>query len=199
MIFLIEDFISSEQCSDLIQAFRRASSNGDIPAGHLRLSPERTELTAKALYKVSPLPVRQFLDEFHARLVNTVNSALGGEAEYFIEFSVITEMRKGDRHVAHADNERLNPSGIWEPNHTPFRDYTTMLYLNSTGADYSGGTLRFVALGQQIEPKAGLLVGFRCDHVHMHEALPIEVGTRYAVSIWYTKDREREQSLSGLI
>ena len=51
-------------------------------------------------------------------------------------------MRMGDRHVRHADRERRTADGGWEPNHTPYRDYTGIVYLNSENAHFSGGVLR---------------------------------------------------------
>src|SRR5215207_8119623 len=80
------------------------------------------------------------------------------------------------------------PDGRWVPNHTPWRAYTAMLYLNTSGVDYEGGPLRFPELGPEIVPRAGLLVGFPCGQQYQHEVTAVRQGSRYAISMRMTRD-----------
>ena len=119
-----------------------------------------------------------------------------GEPDLRVEFTLLTEMRAGDSHALHADNERSAGSGQWVPNHTPWRAYAAMVYLNTSGVDYYGGVLRFPAVAQEVAPCAGELVGFSCGREREHEVTPIEDGKRYSISMWLTRDGGRAEHWS---
>jgi predicted 2-oxoglutarate/Fe(II)-dependent dioxygenase YbiX len=87
-------------------------------------------------------------------------------------------------HVLHADAETLDGG----ENHTSWRLVTAMLYLNTCGVDFKGGQIVFPRIGQTVEPKAGLLVGFRCDGIHAHQVPEVTSGERRALAFWFTKD-----------
>jgi hypothetical protein len=102
-------------------------------------------------------------------------------------FSLATEMRSGACHLLHADAEMKTPEG-WRPNHTPWLTRVGLIYLNTSGVDYQGGSLRLPALGRTIEPRAGLLVAFPSGRRHVHEVTRVEAGVRRALAIWLTAD-----------
>jgi len=190
MLFLLEDFISHDECSIVMNAVSAARYCDSFPQGHCRSSERRIEVSAYALASAGG-EICSLLGNIRTRALETVNSLYN--SPLVIEFSLATEMQKGDSHVGHADNERRTDDGTWVPNHTPFRHYTTMLYLNDGERDYRGGCLEFPLLGQRIMPRPGLLVGFRCDHKHFHAVPAIESGVRYALSMWYSKDHGRKE------
>jgi len=189
MCFLVKrDFLASAECEAIIRGFQQLDSVlplGPESGGGLRRYPNRTEIAA-GLFGSS-----QIKDAKHS--LNVIRQTTLEEMQSFfkafdlhVEFTLLTEMRAGDAHPLHADNERQADNGQWVPNHTPWRAFAAMVYLNTSGVDYKGGVLRFPALGQAVAPQAGELVGFSCGHEHEHEVTPIQEGRRYSISIWLT-------------
>ncbi|MBF9131561.1 2OG-Fe(II) oxygenase [Plantactinospora sp. S1510] len=190
MDILVEpDFVPPTQCAHLIAEFRRVS---DLDAGS-RKTTIRTELPAVALRRHGCLDLDPVRDRVLARLgwFYRVSGSL------YLEYTLLSEMRAGDRHVLHADSERLD-NGVWTPNHTPFRSHAAMLYLNTSGpaGDYRGGLLRFPGMGREISPTAGTLVGFTSGRAHQHEVTTVRDGIRYAVAFWLTPHRTHEEHWS---
>ena len=107
-----------------------------------------------------------------------------------LESAFLSCLFPGDRHIPHADNEKLN-DGKWIPNHTPRRDYSAMLYLND---DFTGGELIFPQQKITIKPRAGLLVVFPSNHQFVHEVRPVISGRRYSLPIWFTLHPSTQQS-----
>jgi len=101
--------------------------------------------------------------------------------ELFVESLFIACLLSGDSHIAHADNERKE-RGRWVPNHTPQRDYTGLVYLND---NFTGGELVFPDRDVVIIPKAGLLVGFPCNHEFVHAVPKVRSGKRYSLPVWF--------------
>jgi predicted 2-oxoglutarate/Fe(II)-dependent dioxygenase YbiX len=194
MIFLIEDFLTAEKCKCLIEGFLRASSSTPPGCPWIRLSAKRTEFVARGFRELGLDDAHGVLSEARERMLEATRRCHQLGHECSIEFTLLSEMRAGDRHGVHADNERRAEDGKWVPNHTAFRSFTTVLYLNDAGVDFTGGELRFTELRQQILPRAGCLVGFRCDHHHSHEVPEVVSGKRYALSTWYTLDDLHRES-----
>lgn len=77
------------------------------------------------------------------------------------------------------------------PNHTEWRAYTALLYLNE---DFEGGEIAFEdgpcnRLYKKVIPmRAQRLVITPNSPYFYHEVYPITKGTRYSLHLWYTKD-----------
>lgn len=102
----------------------------------------------------------------------------------YADYVALTASDPGQSHVLHADSETLDG----EPNHTSWRVVTAMIYLNTKGKDFGGGSIVFPRIGAEIQPRAGRMVGFRCDGIHAHEVPGITFGIRRAVAMWFTSD-----------
>jgi hypothetical protein len=80
------------------------------------------------------------------------------------------------------------PGASFVPNHTYWREYTALLYLND---DFEGGEILFEdgpcnKLYQKIIPiKAHMLVLAPNGPHFYHEVFPIKSGKRYSLHIWY--------------
>ena len=109
----------------------------------------------------------------------------------YVESVFLTMLPPGGHHPAHADNERYN-GNQWVPNHTPHRDYSAIVYLNS---DFVGGELWFEDLAFCIRPVEGLLIAFPSDHRFVHRVDPVTAGRRYSVPLWFTKEESRSLQL----
>jgi predicted 2-oxoglutarate/Fe(II)-dependent dioxygenase YbiX len=112
------------------------------------------------------------------------------------EFTLLSNLYGGHYHPLHADNEEKDANGKWIPNHTPYRNYTAMLYLNMCGKDFQGGRINFPKIRQDIAPQEGLLVGFPSDHNFLHETTPVTQGNRFAVSLWMTSNNNHIENWS---
>jgi predicted 2-oxoglutarate/Fe(II)-dependent dioxygenase YbiX len=178
-----------EQCGEIVDAFYAASHLGLAS----RSIPSRTEVAALALLE-SGLPGAQALVEVRRAAVARVQQFFK-LAECYPESTLLTEMRKGDRHILHADAERELVDGSWGPNHTFWRSHTALLYLNTSREAFDGGILRLPALDAEVVPAAGLLVGITCGHDHRHEVTEVTRGSRISLAIWMTTDRADAEAL----
>jgi predicted 2-oxoglutarate/Fe(II)-dependent dioxygenase YbiX len=149
-------------------------------------------LTGRAVF---PAPGRHDVSALHVMgrtemhsLADQVGAALAAHFEIperlHCDYAAASKSGPGMGHVEHADSETLDG----DPSHTPWRTVTAMIYLNTQDVDFGGGDLTFTRLGVTIAPKAGLLVGFRCDGIHTHKVPPVTWGERRALAFWYTTD-----------
>jgi len=190
-----ESFLSPVECDEIIDSFRYLVANPPSCAGcgsGLRSQPNRTEIEGRLWGRGQLKSMSNRLGAIRQGALEELQSFFG-EAGLHVEFTLLTEMRQGDAHPLHADNERRAEDGRWIPNHTPWRAFASMVYLNTSGVDYTGGVLRFPSLGKEVVPQAGDLVGFGCGHEHEHEVTPIADGRRYSISIWLTRDPKRAE------
>jgi len=58
---------------------------------------------------------------------------------------------------------------------------SALLYLND---DFSDGRTYFPTFDYAIEPKPGRLAIFPSNYIYSHSALPVTVGTKYALAYW---------------
>lgn len=112
----------------------------------------------------------------------------------FVNFSLVSASHAGDQHVRHADNERRDPSTWqWVPNHTPFRTFTALTYLNNCDSDFEGGELYFSRINKAIKPKAGLLIASPSNGDWEHQVLSVIRGVRYVLAMWFTADPSKAE------
>jgi hypothetical protein len=184
-VMQVPDFLSPEDCAKLIEAFRRLSSSG---ARGLRRLPLRIEIPAEAFKDAGESDAHDLLTRLRSQIVRLFQERYRASAMLAVDLTLLSEMSPGDSHPLHADNERQDPAGDWIPNHTPWREFAAIVYLNTCGADYTGGELRFPSLVIAVRPRAGLLVGFPCNRAYPHEVVPVVQGLRYTLSLWTSTD-----------
>ena len=102
-----------------------------------------------------------------------------------MDYAAITEMRVGGRHPPHADAMRRTRHGGWEPNHTPLRTRTALLYLNSSPEDFAGGELVFRGAGVTVIPRVGTLVVAPTTSAYEHEVPAVTRGVRWLLAVWF--------------
>ena len=188
MLFTHPDFISAERCEELIRAFYEIASMPGLVDDRVVKTAHRTEIAGQLLKQANQGTLATWFSKARQQAFNSVREFYHVLDACYIDYTLVTEMRAGDAHPLHADSERQEPEGDWVPNHTSWRVYTAMLYLNTCGVDYQGGVLRFPKIGREVVPRAGYLVGFTCGHQHQHEVTRVQRGRRYAISIWMTHD-----------
>lgn len=77
--------------------------------------------------------------------------------------------------------------GSWEPNHTPRRTFTALLYLNSNPEAFAGGELVFRRDEVTVTPKAGTLVLAPTSGRYEHEVREVTHGTRWLLAVWFKR------------
>lgn len=133
---------------------------------------------------------KPYLDETVWRISDDLKEFYGIQEPLYADYVALTASDVGMSHVLHADAEMIDGG----PNHTSWRWVTAMIYLNTQGKDFEGGSIVFPRIGLEVPPKAGRVVGFRCDGVHAHEVPAVTSGIRRAIAIWFTP----KESYSGL-
>jgi len=190
-IAIVDGFLSGDQCGLLITVIDRlaASSYQD----GIRRTANRTEISARNVRVVSKAAY-DLIGTARQRISALITDRFEVERRLYADFTALSAMRTGDRHPRHADRERRRDDGGWEPNHTPYRDYTGIVYLNSENVHFGGGLLLFPELGREIRPLPGRLVAFSCDRRYEHEVTPVRAGTRYSLSCWFTSSPDRAEA-----
>jgi 2OG-Fe(II) oxygenase superfamily len=96
----------------------------------------------------------------------------------------ITEGGKNDG--LHCDSVQLDGSP-WEDGNTMLDDleFSALVYLNSSGSDYSGGQIHFPNQNLEVLPKTGQMIFFRGDIDHPHGVSEVTSGERYALVLFY--------------
>jgi predicted 2-oxoglutarate/Fe(II)-dependent dioxygenase YbiX len=186
-------FLSPTLCRDLIAGLQQISETYTKLDDYVRRYEHRTSICGIAIRRAGIDGVSDQINEIRERGADALCRFYDFSDPTHIDFTLATEMREGDCHPTHADNESRTEDGIWTPNHTSYHHAAALIYLNNCGIDYEGGRLRFPAFEQEIIPQAGMLVGFMCDRTYQHEVTPIQHGRRYAISIWVTQDAERAE------
>jgi hypothetical protein len=81
---------------------------------------------------------------------------------------------------------------IFKPNHTSWREYTALIYLND---DFEGGEILFEdgphnkVYQKVISIQEGMLILAPNGSDFYHEVFPIKKGMRYSIHLWFTSDR----------
>ena len=71
----------------------------------------------------------------------------------------------------------------------PAYELSTLLYLSTAGADFSGGLFAFndVDADRLVVPHAGRLLAFCSGHRNLHQVRPVRAGDRFVLSTWYRR------------
>jgi len=115
-----------------------------------------------------------------SRVHDLVEEAFAREMELVPEFTSLIEWGPGSSIGWHHDANR------------PYlrrRDYTAVLYLNSAGADFGGGSLSFRAgEPREVEPRAGTVVAYGTGPGDEHRVEPVLWGHRSTLTMWFSLD-----------
>lgn len=77
------------------------------------------------------------------------------------------------------------------PNYTPYRKYSSIVYLNQ---DFEGGSFEFTKGNcDEIQPETGLLVAFTAGLQDMHKVNMVKSGIRYTLACWFTDDPSKSK------
>lgn len=100
---------------------------------------------------------------------------------------MLAEISEGGKNDGlHCDSVQLDGTP-WDDGNTMLEDleFSALVYLNTSGTDYSGGGIYFPNQGLTVLPKTGQLIFFRGDIDHPHGVAEVTSGKRYALVLFY--------------
>jgi hypothetical protein len=99
----------------------------------------------------------------------------------------LAEISEGGKNDGlHCDSVQIDGTP-WDDGNTMLEDleFSALVYLNTSGVDYSGGTIYFPNQNIDLMPKAGQMIFFRGDIEHPHGVSEVTSGKRYALVLFY--------------
>jgi hypothetical protein len=100
---------------------------------------------------------------------------------------MLAEISEGGHNQGlHCDSVQLDGTP-WNDGNTMLDDleFSALVYLNTSGIDYTGGTIFFPNQDVELMPKVGQMIFFRGDVDHPHEVSEVTSGKRYALILFY--------------
>ena len=181
-LLVVREFLSREQCSELIELARRLrSEEAEISVardGERGLLRRRSARRITTTIKTFERP-EAFTTIVARGLREHVEPRYGVRIEWF-EWPDVLLYRPGGHYDLHTDADLRDPeTGRWR--RVTDRDFSLLIYLND---DFTGGNLELPDRGETVRPQAGMLVAFPSDHRFSHAALPVESGNRYVIVSW---------------
>ncbi len=176
-IGVVENFVSPELCQKILAYSKGAQAN---PMSQLAVSEENRFSETRVGEEI-------LIDGMDKEIIALITRAYQEEVSSFysadiewVERPQILRYGMGGKYKPHAD------AYVWRPQKKQWvkvidRDYSILIYLDE---QFEGGALYFNLLDYLIKPKAGMLVFFPSDQVHMHEAQEVITGKRHAIVTW---------------
>jgi len=178
-IFIIERFLDSSVCMEIIKSFKSNLKEATVTDGSKHsLSEARTGKVyfLKQEDELNIMLLKKICDLFNWGINDT-------------ESVQIALYKKGELYDAHLDafddeTVKRNPKGQ--------RIITNLIYLNDVK---QGGSTLFPKIGIKVNPKEGRLLSFEncikntsfLNPFSIHQSLPVEKGEKWIAAIWLRK------------
>jgi hypothetical protein len=188
---IIDNFISNSEARSIIDAL----SPHLVASERIGLSETRFEDYMKILKHIyDGESIFEEPDNFEAGLLftQTINRVAKKINDFYgvdvvainPQLAEISEGGKNDG--LHCDSVQLDGTP-WNDGNTMLEDleFSALVYLNTCGEDYSGGTIYFPNQEIEIAPKAGQMLFFKGDIDHPHGVSEVTSGKRYALVLFY--------------
>src|SRR5262245_17924737 len=107
MVLIRPNFISQNLCDELIAAFQHISAKYESDGGHVRKWPYRTAISAALLREAGVPGLDARLDKVRQDAADVVAKFYSISDPTYIDYTLMSEMKFGDRLTFHADNEAL--------------------------------------------------------------------------------------------
>jgi hypothetical protein len=198
------NFVDEPTCSAFIATHKKlgtlnsSSDNGLYLRLHLRDTKNRDAVVFQATRSIIRRIIKLIHDHYHEKVG--------------CDLALICAITGNYCHTVHADNATIvcprhgnNPAQLLRlncackdvevrPNHTPWRKYTALLYLDN---DHDGGNIVFGEgpsifggiYRKEIDVKRGLLVLSPSNELYHHRTLVVTRGVRYSMNMWFTVDQ----------
>jgi len=179
-LFVRSDFLNKAECHHLKEVIR-ASPMADATIVYARTEDQKA--VDEQLRRTRRVRVAAEVELSISQKIQALMPEL--ETHFKVELHDIQPTqflvyRPGDFFTMHRDRDEEGRNQ---------RVASVIIFLNSGGAEFEGGTLRFfveiAGKPQPLDfvPQEGLLVGFRSEMIH--EVQPVTRGERYSVVSWF--------------
>eukprot|EP01006_Ploeotia_vitrea_P033164 TRINITY_DN65284_c0_g1_i2.p1 TRINITY_DN65284_c0_g1~~TRINITY_DN65284_c0_g1_i2.p1 ORF type:complete len:310 (-),score=25.51 TRINITY_DN65284_c0_g1_i2:111-1010(-) len=134
------------------------------------------------------------VQQHHIKLIKDMTTRLRStiEKEYDVKNLVLTKPTFFSR-IQASKSDAANPNDEYWHYHIDKKqygsfDYTSLIYLNTAGEDFTGGEFEFEATNGPlfVHPKAGRAVMFTSGDENIHRVNKVTSGTRYAFTVAFT-------------
>lgn len=119
------------------------------------------------------------------RVASTINEFYGVDVVPLNPmFAEISEGGKNDG--LHCDSVQIDGTP-WDDGNTALEnlEFSALVYLNTSGIDYEGGSIYFPNQELNLMPKTGQMIFFKGDIEHPHGVSEVTFGKRYALILFY--------------
>jgi hypothetical protein len=188
---IIDNFISNDESKAIINAlspFLVASERFGMAETHFK-DPMKI---LKNIYAGKSI----FEDKEHSGVGLLFTETINRVAEEINKFygvdvvpinPMLAEISKGGHNQElHCDSVHVDGSP-WDDGNTALDDleFSALVYLNTSGVDYEGGSIYFPNQKLDLMPKTGQMIFFRGDIDHPHGVSMVTSGKRYALILFY--------------
>jgi len=180
---VLPETVSATDCADWVACLARQPHEPVQIIDHQKSTPAQVAYRrdpSRVTERVDPGPIRQAIEDVIRSAVTTqISQDCGRDFAWFIGPQVL-RYNPGGFYKRHADSDH------WSAEHSAWvkgldRDISLLIYLND---DFSRGELNFPHFNYLYRPCAGDLIFFPSDFRYLHQALPVESGTRYVIASW---------------
>ena len=184
--FLAADLASEAESELLVARSTAAMSTLFHQGGSTSLAPEPSEAD-----RLGP-DALAVVDALRCRASDAIRRHLRGPDSIRPAGALLTRLSGEPA----ADEWELNASHVYWGPHVD-RDnvagyaYSALVYLNTQGADFSGGDLEFLDADARrvVHPKRGLLLAFTSGAENRHRVTPVTRGDRFVLAMWFASER----------
>jgi hypothetical protein len=186
---ILENYFTREEANLMSYYAKKIQKPSQVPHMDGSFGYE-TSIEADQLSIENPLAALTGDPEDDASILKATQGVLDVKEEmekfFGIELSLANcnyaAMLTGASNPLHADSSELDG--------TPYHDdeeieYSGLIYLNDSGADYEGGDIVFPLQDVRISPKAGTVVFFKGDKHHPHGVELVTSGERRTLVLFF--------------
>ena len=189
---IIENFLTEEETSIIEKFLDKKSRPSPVEPNHrVYLGYPGYKIASKIGTELMADPLTGIPEDDEAvRLITDVYSkvrTLLGE-HYNTELAMVqasyTEISPGEGMGLHSDMYWLDGE-VRDDNISVVMEYSAVLYLNTSGADFTGGDLYFPIQDHRHASTRSSLIFFIGDLNHLHTVEPVITGKRKSLSMFY--------------
>jgi hypothetical protein len=185
----VENFITEEEQSILLEFMKKNSSFDDIPTEYNEngtlIYDDRPwanrVATTEQLLKNGAHDIIEILNIIVSRFKPIIENFF--EVECFATGPALVRWPVGARQEPHADKEFHSGPEKGRSNDFPWYDLAGLFYFND---DYEGGELYFPQHGIEFQPVAGAAYFFPGDMNYTHGVRPVKAGNRFTSPFFWT-------------
>jgi predicted 2-oxoglutarate/Fe(II)-dependent dioxygenase YbiX len=178
-LLVVENFLSGDQCALIRDAF-------DASVGKLGKNPDGESFWDERMLWIDDVDpsaghAKALMQQARFAAAYRIAEHFGIVERLYSDSQQLVLWNEGRSMPVHVDN--AHPDGA--RHNTPHREFASVVYLND---DFEGGEIYFPYADCRLQPRAGMLVGFRGSAECPHGVTAVTKGVRYTMPGWYSRD-----------